>query len=99
MLFKIGTRVKVIKSPIFPIYKNLGTWRLSQGKEDSWGTVDLSHLVGEVGTIIGYTPNFLELNVPYNEKKCGWWQIKFDKNVDEPRGLQGFESEELEHLN
>lgn len=108
MKFKLGDRVKVIKEPFFfTMYPN-DVWDMyTQENEysdfgfglkikNNFGQANLQHLIGEEGVIEYYAGNCFETHLPMEEKRAGWWGIKFDNDVAVPRGLEGFENDEIE---
>lgn len=108
--FKIGDRVRVIKEPVFVATYPNDVWEMHPQEEEymdfgnglkinQLGRANLQHIIGETGTIDYYAGNVFEMHLPFEEKRGGWWGIKFDNEVAIPRGLQGFEEEELEFIN
>ncbi len=106
--FKIGDRVRVIKEPVFVTMYPNDVWKMyPQDFEESdfgnglvlknnFGRANLTHLIGEKGTIYHFQGNMFEMHLPEESRKCGWWNIKFDNDVTVPRGLEGFDENEIE---
>lgn len=89
--FKVGDRVKVIEEPIFVTMYPNNVWEMypQEDGDSIWGRANLQHLVGEEGVITHFYPNGLD-------NRIGWWDVKFDKDVAVPRGLNGFNDYEIE---
>lgn len=106
--FKIGDRVRVIKEPVFVTMYPNDVWEMyPQDNEyndfgnglilkNMLGRANLQHLIGEEGIIDYYQGNMFEVHLPMEEKRGGWWNIKFDNNVAIPFGLEGFDDDEIE---
>lgn len=98
--FKIGDRVRAIEEPVFVTMYPNKVWKMHPRSDEScsFGRADLTHLIGEVGTVVGYLQNFMELGMPMEKRRCGWFDVEFDNEVAVPCGLNGFGNDELEHI-
>jgi hypothetical protein len=101
--FNIGDTVEVIKEPVFVGAKGSKNWKVSPDSISNSFLVryDMSHLVGEVGTVIYYTPNMFVLPEEKSKKMgLGFYLIDFrNKNISYPVGLEGFSFDELKLIN